>query len=154
MQEIFLPEVPVEQREQLMRDNCDEVVEKSYTRRYTQNETNQVRAALADGYIELNELQTELDVIKAEFKGKMKPIQERNAQYIKNLKSGGEFVTTPCYKFVDEEENRVGFYDPQGHLLEERPMMPEEKINLFRSVRQEAVKLAQEESQRQAAQLS
>lgn len=32
MQEIFLPDVPMEQREQLMRDNCDEVVEKSCTR--------------------------------------------------------------------------------------------------------------------------
>ena len=150
MQEIFLPDVPMEQREQLMRDSCDEGVEKSYTRRYTQAEINKVRAELADGFIELNQLQGELDVIKAEFKGKMKPIQEKNSQRIHNLKSGGEFVTTECYKFVDEDEGRVGFYDPQGHLLEERPIMPEEKTNMFRQVRMEAVRAAKEDSQKRA----
>ncbi|MGN1211357.1 MAG: hypothetical protein ACI4TM_06700 [Candidatus Cryptobacteroides sp.] len=150
MQELFLPEIPAEEREQLMRDNCDEIVEKSYTRRYTQDEVNRVRAELADNYIELNELSSELDCIKAEYKAKMKPIIERNALHIKNLKAGGEYVTTECYKFVDEEENRVGFYDPQGHLLEERPIMPEEKTNIFRNVRQEALRIAQEENQKRA----
>lgn len=126
MQEIFLPDVPMEQREQLMRDNCDEVVEKSYTRRYTQAEINKVRAELADGFIELNELQGELDVIKAEFKGKMKPIQEKNSQLIHNLKSGGEFVTTECIQLVSVLKNFTAkcqseiqkMRDPSGSVAE------------------------------------
>lgn len=133
-----------------MRDNCDEIVEKSYTRRFSQDEVDRVRAELADNYIELSQLQSELDRVKAEYKAKMKPIMEKNALHIENLKAGGEYVTTECYKFVDEEENRVGFYDPQGHLLEERPIMPEEKTNIFRSVRQEALKFAQEENMKRA----
>lgn len=135
----MLSELPVEQREQIMRDSCDQIVEKSYTKRYTQDQINEQRATLADVHIQLSEISAEFDVVKAEFKGKMKPLAEQAQMIVRNLKNGGDYVTTDCFKFVDEAEGRVGFYDPQGHLLEERPIQPEERHgNIFRTLRQVA----------------
>ena len=142
MEELFLPGIPADERKQLMMDSCDRVVERSYTRRYSQEDTNRARAELAEGCMELDELRTRLDAVKAEFKGRMKPIVERNAQLVMNLKAGGEFVTTDCYLIVDEDEGA----DPSGRLIEERPMTAAEKSDIFRGVRQEAVRLAKEQA--------
>lgn len=138
MQEIFMPEVPLEQREQLLRDNCDQIVERSYTKRFTQAEINEARADLAQLFIQLRELEAQLDEQKAIFKGQMKPIKERADQLLRNLKAGGVFTTSECFKIVDEDEGHTGFYDPQGYLLEERPIQPDERTrNIFRDQRQQ-----------------
>ena len=42
-------------------------------------------------------------------------------------KNGGEYVRGECYKFIDQEEERVGWYTPDGYLLEERPITQEER---------------------------
>lgn len=116
MKDIMLADTPVEQRAQILRDSCDEVVEKSYLSKFSQEETNELRANLVEVQIQMQELTENFDVVKADFKGKMKPLQER-IEYIK-----GE-----CYKFIDQDEGRVGYYTPDGYLLEERPMKPEER---------------------------
>lgn len=150
----MLSELPVEEREQVMRDSCDQIVEKSYTRRYTPAQVDEKRAALADVHIQLSEYQAELDGVKAEFRGKMKPLMEQAHQLVSNLKAGGEFVTTDCFKFVDQEEGKVGYYDPQGHLLEQRPINPDERQRtIFQATRMQAAQ-KQSESEKQVAQCS
>ena len=34
MKDIMLADTPVEQREQILRDSCDQIVERSYTRKF------------------------------------------------------------------------------------------------------------------------
>ena len=46
MKDIMLADTPVEQRAQILRDSCDEVVEKSYLSKFSQEETNELRANL------------------------------------------------------------------------------------------------------------
>ena len=48
MEELMLSSTPLEQREQILRDSCDKVVEKSYTRRFEQGTINERRAELAN----------------------------------------------------------------------------------------------------------
>ena len=117
MKDIMLADTPVEQRAQILRDSCDEVVEKSYLSKFSQEETNELRANLVENF----------DVVKADFKGKMKPLQERIGKMLDDLRKGGEYIKGECYKFIDQDEGRVGYYTPDGYLLEERPMKPEER---------------------------
>ena len=93
MKDIMLADTPVEQRAQILRDSCDEVVEKSYLSKFSQEETNELRANLVEVQIQMQELTENFDVVKADFK----------------------------------DEGRVGYYTPDGYLLEERPMKPEER---------------------------
>lgn len=47
MKDIMLADTPVEQRAQILRDSCDQIVERSYTRKFDQEEINERRADLA-----------------------------------------------------------------------------------------------------------
>ena len=127
MKDIMLADTPVEQRAQILRDSCDEVVEKSYLSKFSQEETNELRANLVEVQIQMQELTENFDVVKADFKGKMKPLQERIGKMLDDLRKGGEYIKGECYKFIDQDEGRVGYYTPDGYLLEERPMKPEER---------------------------
>ena len=86
----MLSSTPLEQREQILRDSCDKVVEKSYTRRFEQGTINERRAELANVMIQINDLENELSEIKAQFKGKIKPLIERLSKIRNELKVGGE----------------------------------------------------------------
>lgn len=123
----MFPNDPVEAREQMLRDNCDQIVERSYTRKFDQEEINERRADLANVAIQKADLEQSLAEIRADYKGKIKPLEERIVKLRDELKAGGDWIKGDCFKFVDEEEKMVGFYSPEGYLLEQRPMTPEER---------------------------
>lgn len=63
-------------------------------------------------------------------------MEERIVKLRDELKAGGDWIKGECYKFVDEEEKMVGFYSPEGYLLEQRPMTQDERQrNVFRAIR-------------------
>ena len=127
MKDIMLADTPVEQRAEILKNSCDQILEKSYLAKFDQEETNDPRAELATVHIQMGELEEELAGIKSDFKGKIKPLQERIGKILSDLKVGGEYVKGECYKFIDPDEGMVGFYTPDGYLLEERPMKAEER---------------------------
>lgn len=43
----MLPDTPIEQRAQILKDSCDQIVERSYTKKFDQPEINQRRAELS-----------------------------------------------------------------------------------------------------------
>lgn len=123
----MLADTPIEQRAQILKDSCDKIEERSYLSKFDQEETNLLRAELATVSIQLGTIQEELDGIKSDYKGRLKPLQERIDKILYSLKNGGEYVKGECYKFIDQEEERVGWYTPDGYLLEERPITQEER---------------------------
>lgn len=90
--EIMCSDLPVEEREQVMRDNCDQILERSYTRKFDQDEINQRRAEYANVGIQVAELEKELTELRADYKGKIKPLLERMSGILDEIKSGGEWV--------------------------------------------------------------
>ena len=116
----MLADSPVEEREEILRNSCDQILERSYTRKFDQAEINERRAELSNVLIQINDLDMELAEIKAEYKGKIKPLQERITKLRDELKVGGDWIKGDCFKFVDEEEGMVGIYSPEGYLPEQR----------------------------------
>ena len=132
----MLADTPMEQREQILRDNCDQIVERSYTRKFSAQELNQRRAEACDVANQIHELDERKANAMAQFKSERKPLEERYGKLLDEVKQRGEFCTGDCYKFVDPDEGNAGFYDPNGYLVEERPMTPEEKQRtLFQAIR-------------------
>lgn len=127
MKDIMLADTPIELRAQILKDSCDKIEERSYLSKYDQEEINLLRAELADVSIRLENLEEELAAKKEEYKGKIKPLQERIGKILNNLKNGGEYVKGEVYKFILEDEGRVGWYTPDGYLLEERPISQEDR---------------------------
>ena len=65
MKDIMLADTPVEQREQILRDSCDQIVERSYTRKFDTQQINERRAELANVAIQKADLEDELAGIRA-----------------------------------------------------------------------------------------
>lgn len=136
MKDIMLADTPVEQREEILRNSCDQILERSYTRKFDQEEINERRSELANVIIQIADLEQELSEVRADYKGKIKPLQERVSKLRDELKVGGDWIKGDCFKFVDEDEGKVGIYSPEGYLLEQRPMTQDERQrNVFRAIR-------------------
>lgn len=127
MQETMLLELPIDERRQVLRDSCDQIEERHYTRKFDQNERNLKREQLADVSIQISEITNELREVRAEYKSKLKPLEDSKNNILEEIKAGGEFVKGECYKFIDNDEGKVGYYTPEGYLLEQRDMRPDEK---------------------------
>lgn len=125
--EIMFLELPVEDREQVMRDNCDQIIERSYTKKFDQDEINTRRAEYANVGIQVAELEKQLAEMRADYKGRIKPLLERMSGILDEIKSGGEWVTTDVFLFKDMDSGMAAIYAPDGPLLEKRPLTPGEK---------------------------
>ena len=127
MQDVMFPNDPVEAREQMLRDNCDQIEPRSFTRSFNQDEVNDRRAELESVSIQVAELEDELAQVRADIKGRIKPLLERRGKILDELKARGEWVTADTYKFVDVDEGRTAYYSADGYKIEERPITPEER---------------------------
>lgn len=135
MKEIMLENEPIEERAQILKDSCDKIEEMGYLRKFTPDETNEWRKELADLSIKLSDIENELASIKEEYKNRMKPLQDRFNEVRTCLKQGGEYEFGECYKFLDEDEGMVGYYDPTGHLIHCRPIKPDERqMTIYRTL--------------------
>jgi len=134
--EIMLPDDPRESREQIMRDSCDQIVEKFYTRKFSTEEKQLKNAEYCEVGMKRSALEQELREVSADLKGKIKPLKERQDAILDEIKQGGEQVQGDTFKFVFEEIGKVGFYDTNGYLVEERDMTQEERQRtLFQAMR-------------------
>lgn len=97
-----------------MRDNCDQIVERSYTRKFEQHEVNARREELENVSIQVSELEDKLAEIRADYKGRIKPLLERRGLILDELKARGEYVKGDCFKFVDVDEERLHSTRPKA----------------------------------------
>lgn len=85
------------------------------------------RAELEQVSIQVAELEDELAQIRADIKGRIKPLLERRGKILDELKSRGEWVTADTFKFVDVEDGTAAYYSGDGYKIEGRPITPEER---------------------------
>lgn len=123
-------------RTAFLLDNCDKAEEKSYMKRFTQEQLLQMKESLSETAIRINDIETEKRDIVAEFKARLKPLGEEKQRLLSGLKNKSELVKEQCYKFVDLELREVGFYNQDGDLIEARPAYADElQTNIFQMQR-------------------
>lgn len=129
-------EYPLEQREQFLNDNSDDVEKVSYSKTFTPEELAKQREDLTDAAIKLADIEEQKKEANAHFKELMKPLEQKKAVAIRNLKDKAMFVEEDCYKFFDEETKMVGFYNKEGDLVSSRPAFPDElQKTIFAAIR-------------------
>ena len=132
MDDILFQEIPEAKREDMLDANCDEKIETSYLRRFSQEELDQARKDSADRGIHIAQLEDELKETRAAYEEKLKPQRKLQKETLECIKSRGEQVRGFLYKMVDVEKREVGFYDSTGHLVERRKALPSEmQRNIF-----------------------
>lgn len=129
-------EYPLEKREQFLSDNSDDVEKVSYSKAFSPEELAKQREDLTDAAIKLADIEEQKKEANAHFKELMKPLEQKKAVAIKNLKDKAMVVEEDCYKFFDEETKMVGFYNKEGDLVSSRPAFPDElQKTIFAEIR-------------------
>jgi hypothetical protein len=127
-------ESPVE-RIKTLQDSADKVEDFSYTKPFTPDEIRVFKDELSTTMIESNEKEEEFKVVKDEHKAVMKPLKEKTKKLLTDIKNKASFKKEKCYVFI--EGNEVGYYNAEGELVYQRPLMPGEQRKTIFSVLRE-----------------
>lgn len=127
MKEQILQDIPLEEREAKLKDSCDQVVERTSIRHFTDLEKGAKVLEVFKLLIERDELFKELTDIVNSYKARIEPLEAQADVLMLQVKQGGETQKAECYKFIDHQEGKVGYYAADGTLIEERKITPEDR---------------------------
>lgn len=123
---------PGPERIAFLSDNCDKPSEKTYMKRFNQEQMSKMKDGLSKVDIEINDIEIEKKSAMEVFKLRLKPLQEERQKVLDGLRNKAELVTERCFKFIDYEAREVGYYNEEGDLIESRPAYANEmQGNLF-----------------------
>ena len=135
MEKLLLQDQGLKERLETLENSADKIEEFSYTKPFTPDQILVFKDDLSTAMIELNVFEDELKDVKDEFKAKMKPLKEQTRSLLTNIKNKAEFVSEKCYIMI--EGNEAGYYNADGILVYQRPLLPGEKQKTVFSVMRE-----------------
>jgi hypothetical protein len=112
-------------RVETLEASADSIENFSYTKPFTPEQIIVFKDRLSTTMIELNAIKDEFKVVKDQYKNRMKPLESETKDLLTSIKNKAEFLTERCFKFVEGDE--VGYYNADGDLVYQRPLLPGEK---------------------------
>jgi gas vesicle protein len=134
MDKQLLQNLSAKERQETLKDSADRIEEFSYTKPFTPEQIRVFKDDLSTGMIELNQLEDELKAIKDQFKARMKPMKQETRTLLTNIKNKAEFVCEKCFVMI--EGNEAGYYNADGILVYQRPLLPGEAKTVFSVLRE------------------
>lgn len=126
-----------QEREQILRDSCTQIECMGYSKSLTQDEQEELKDQMLENCILLRETEIEREEAMREYNKTIKNLKKKNESVTTLLKNKSRFVEEDCYKFVDYEERKVGYYNGRGELISERPARATElQRTIFRDLKQ------------------
>ena len=124
--------IPLRERERFLKDNCDKVERMSYMKQFTDEEIVAMKNRLSTVSIDMDDIEDEKKEMSVIFKSKLDPMKGEKKTLLRNIKQKAQLVVEDCFKFIDQENEHVEFYNASGDLVESRHIAPEERQrNLF-----------------------
>ena len=108
------------EREDKLKISAVDVESFTYNKDLTKTELVAFKDSIANLLVELLDLEEELAQIKKEFGENITPVKTELKRITKILKHRKMVVTEKCYKLIEVEEKRVGYYNEDGLLVFER----------------------------------
>lgn len=118
----------------MLEDNCDKIEEVGYMKPFSPDQLLDMKDRLSNVSIEINDIECEKKAQNDIFKAQLKPLAEERSKLLGNIRNKAEHVKGECYKFVDQEAGEVGYYSPEGFLIESRPIRQEERQMTIHSI--------------------
>jgi len=115
------------ERKIVLRDTCLKMEEFTYSKQFTQEELTHKKDELSQQDIKLEKLEQEKKEVVADFAARIKAVKEDRLQTLNQVLTGAEEVTEQVYLLDDQEEKKIGYYNADGLLVYERPLMPDER---------------------------
>jgi len=135
MDKLLLQNLGAKERLETLENSADKIEDFSYTKPFTPDQIRVFKDDLSTSMIDLNSLEDELQGIKDQYKAKMKPLKQETRTLLTNIKNKSEFVNEKCFIMIDG--NDAGYYNADGELIYQRPLLPGEKQKTIFSVLKE-----------------
>jgi hypothetical protein len=123
MEKKFLSTASGKELVEALEANADKIENFSYTKPFTPDQIVVFKDDLSTA------------AVKDEFKSRMKPLNSAKKDLLTAIKNKAEFITERCFIIVEKKE--VGYYNAEGDLVYQRPLLPGEKQKTIFSVQRE-----------------
>lgn len=128
MDQRIFQDVPIEDREQYLRDNAFKVDPKyTYTRELEEGELQELNNELSQSLIAIDREDQSFKEAKEAYNAVVKPIKEQIKGSLQCIRTRSEEVTGQVYLIKDEHSQRMGIYSKEGVLLFDRSLLPDER---------------------------
>lgn len=124
-------------RQLILTDSCVRKEEFTYPKHFESDELAFKKDELTQVCLKLGKLVEEKKTVSKEFNTNIKIAKVEQAGILNSLRTGMEEVTEEVFLLDDQDSGKMGYYNKEGELVYERPLMPEEKQ--LRIIKQTAV---------------
>lgn len=138
MTEAFMPELPVDQRRILLRDNADSIDETTYMKDLSDDDLDSKREQLVTNLEKISSHDEELDAAKEAHKAATKPLKLENKVLLNEVRNRKTEVRGTLYSIADREKGVMVVYDDQGEFVSSRRLRPDEKNRIPFPIRKAA----------------
>jgi hypothetical protein len=114
------------ERIKFLKDNCDDMEDMSYMRKFTPDELLVMKDELSNVAIKIDDLEEEKKDLTTSINAQLKTQKVSKKRLLKGIKQKAELVKEKCFKFIDENTRMVGFYNAEGDLINSRSAMGNE----------------------------
>lgn len=127
MAKIFMPDAPLEERINILRNNADKIDNTDYEKELSEEELIAKREEFVDNSIDVSKLEDELAEKKKEFKNKIEPIKLVNRGLQKEIKTKKRWVKGQLFHMANHIDSMMETYDETGEMVSSRRLRPDEK---------------------------
>jgi len=124
---IIYPDLSIEDREQLLKNQAAKQVIGEYQRSMQESEVSNEEKKLSHDFIEKQKLEAQLQKFSQEIKGQIKNLDATMMERSEKIKSRKHTVHGTQYGIANHAEGRMMFYDKFGELVDSRELLPEER---------------------------
>ena len=115
-----------DERKAFLHDNCEAAEQLGYMKRFSPDQITQMKNELSEISIEINDIEEEKKEVLQSFKARLDPLNEIRKELLGSIKMNAVYVKETCYKFIDYENRKVEYYNQEGDMVSERPILPQE----------------------------
>lgn len=121
MDKTLFQEYSDEQRLQMLKDNCNKMLEDyGYDKPLSKDQLKAIKDKLSSASIELHDVREEKKQADSDFNEQIKNLKGTIAEQVKQLKTRTTYTCELCFEIIDYDEKKVGIYNKDGLLVEER----------------------------------
>lgn len=132
MEKLLFQDYSPEERLEMLQNNCDKVLEDyGYEKPLSKDQLKAIKDKLSSASVSLHDVQEEKKEADKEFNEQIKNFKGTIAESVKQLKTRTTYTCEQCFELIDYDEKKVGIYNREGILIEERPA----KLNELREPR-------------------
>jgi len=128
MEKAILQSLSSDERRRDLAANAHKIDPKySYTRELEPAELEDRKELLAQNMIKIDKCDQVLKEAKQIYTAEAKPLVEQNRAVLGEIRTRSEEIVGEVYLIKDEHEQRMGIYSPEGILISERGLLPDER---------------------------